>query len=240
MGTLAAGQESSTPVARQVQEELCPTVSGWGMSEVWTACVVGHVTNTVEQRTEASGYPMHDVELRVVDPETGVDLPPGEPGELLCRSYTTMHGYYEKPAETAEAIDADGWMHSGDLARMRPDGHVVFIGRLKDMLKVGGENVAPAEMEGRLRELDGVVDVAVVGHPDPRMGEVPVAYVLREPGATIDVDELLEHLRGRVATFKVPRHVRVVDELPMTPTGKIRKVELREQALVDFGDPRHG
>jgi fatty-acyl-CoA synthase len=240
MGTLAAGQESTTPVARRVQEELCPTVSGWGMSEVWTACVVGHVTNTVEQRTEASGYPMIDVELRVVDPETGADLPAGEPGELLCRSYTNMLGYYEKPVETAEALDAEGWMHSGDLARMRPDGHVVFMGRIKDMLKVGGENVAPAEMEGRLRELDGVVDVAVVGYPDPRLGEVPVAYVLREPDAEVDADALIEHLRGRVASFKLPRHVKVVDALPMTPTGKIRKVELRDQALADFGDPRHG
>ncbi|MGF1596300.1 MAG: AMP-binding protein [Acidimicrobiales bacterium] len=236
-GTLAAGQESSAPVARQVQEELCPTVSGWGMSEVWTACVVGHLTNTVEQRTEASGYPMLGIELRVVDPDTGEDQPTGIPGELLCRGYTTMLGYYDKPDETAETIDAGGWLHSGDLARMRSDGHVVFMGRLKDMLKVGGENVAPAEMEGRLRELDGVNDVAVVGYPDPRLGEVPVAYVLREAGAELDGEALIDHLRGRVASFKVPRHIRVVDELPMTPTGKIRKVELRQQALADFGDP---
>ena len=144
------------------------------MSEVWTACVVSHITNTVEQRTEASGHPMLDVELRVVDPDTGATLPTGEPGELLCRSYTNMLGYYEKPEETAEALDADGWMHSGDLARMRPDGHVVFMGRIKDMLKVGGENVAPAEMEGRLRELDGVVDVAVGrATPTPGSGRSP-------------------------------------------------------------------
>jgi fatty-acyl-CoA synthase len=233
-GTLAAGQESSTPIARRVQEELHPTASGWGMSEVWTACVVGHISNTVEQRTEASGYPMLGVELRVIDPETGEDRPTGEPGELLCRSYTTMLGYYEKPEATAETIDADGWLHSGDLARLRPDGHIVFMGRLKDMLKVGGENVAPAEMEGRLRELPGVMDVAVVGRPDERLGEVPVAYVLREPGADLDPAHLLDHLRDKVASFKLPRHVKVVDVLPMTPTGKIRKVELREQALDDF------
>jgi len=236
-GTLAAGQESTTPIARQVQDELCPTVSGWGMSEVWTACVVSHVTNTVEQRTEASGYPMLGVELRVIDPESGADQPPGEPGELLCRSYTTMVGYYRKPEATAETLDADGWLHSGDLARLRTDGHVVFMGRLKDMLKVGGENVAPAEMEGRLRELPGVNDVAVVGLPDARLGEVPVAYVLAEPGAELDPDELIAHLRGKVASFKVPRHVQVVDALPMTPTGKVRKVELRARALTDFAAP---
>ncbi len=237
MGTLAAGQESSTPIARRVQQELCPTVSGWGMSEVWTACVVGHVTNTIEQRTAASGYPMLGVELKVVDPESGEEQPVDIPGELLCRSYTTMLGYYEKPEATAETIDAEGWLHSGDLARMRADGHVVFMGRLKDMLKVGGENVAPAEMEGRLRELPGVNDVAIVGYPDPRLGEVPVAYVLPEAGAVLDPDQLLEHLRSKVASFKMPRHMKVVDALPMTPTGKIRKVELRAQALVDFGDP---
>ncbi|MFV0523391.1 MAG: class I adenylate-forming enzyme family protein [Acidimicrobiales bacterium] len=230
MGTLAAGQESTTPVAVRVQQELCPTVSAWGMSEVWTACVVGHVANTVEQRTEASGYPMVDVELRIIDPETGRDQPPDVPGELLCRSYTRMLGYYKKPVETAETIDPDGWLHTGDLARIRPDGHLVFMGRLKDMLKVGGENMAPAEVEGRLRECDGVADVAVVGLPDARLGEVPVAYVLAEPGAVLDGDALVDQLRGRVAGFKIPRHVAVVDELPMTPTGKIRKVELRDRA----------
>lgn len=229
-GTLAAGQESTTPVARRVQTELCPTASGWGMSEVWTACVVSHMADTVEQRTEASGRPMHDVELKVVDPVTGAEQPTGIPGELLCRSYTTMLGYYEKPDATAETIDADGWLHSGDLARIGDDGHVVFMGRLKDMLKVGGENVAPAEMEGRLREFDA----AVVGLPDDRLGEVPVGYVLRRPGVELDADELLAHLRGKVASFKVPRALKIVDELPMTPTGKVRKVELREKAPGDF------
>jgi len=234
LGTLAAGMQSTTPIAQQVQDELCPTVSGWGMSEVWTALVASHVTATREQRCEASGYPMLDVELRIIDPETGEDLPAEVPGELLCRSYTTMLGYYNKPEATAETIDADGWLHSGDLARIRADGHLVFMGRLKDMLKVGGENVAPAEIEGRLRELPGVVDVAVVGLHDDRLGEVPVGYVLREPGVELDVEALLEHLRGKVASFKLPRHLRIVNALPMTPTGKVRKVELRESARTDF------
>jgi len=145
-----------------------------------------------------------------------------------------MLGYYNKPEATAETIDAEGWLHSGDLARMRPDGHVVFIGRLKDMLKVGGENVAPAEMEGRLRELPGVNDAAVVGLADERLGEVPVAYVLSDPSVTLDTDELLEHLKGKVASFKLPRHIKIVNELPMTATGKIRKVELRDHAERDF------
>lgn len=240
LGTLAAGMESTTPIAYRAQEVLCPTVSGWGMSECWTALVASHVTATPKQRCEASGYPMLDVELRIVNPETGEDQPPATPGEILCRSYTTMLGYYNKPEATAETIDAEGWLHSGDLGRIGPDGHLVFMGRLKDMLKVGGENVAPAEVEGRLRELSGIVDVAVVGYPDPRLGEVPVAYVVAEPGAAVEESALVEHLRGRVASFKIPRHVRLVEAMPMTPTGKVRKVELREQALADFGDPAHG
>jgi len=231
-GMLAAGQESSRPVAYRSQE-LCPTVTGWGMSEVWTAIVVSHLSATPEQRCEASGYPMFGVDLRIIDPETGADQPADESGELLVHSYTRMLGYYNKPVETAETIDADGWLHTGDLARIRHDGHLQFIGRLKDMLKIGGENVAPAEIEGRLRELNGVVDAAVVGIPDDRLGEVGVAYVLRAPGADLDPNGLLDHLRGRIASFKIPRHVFVVDALPMTPTGKIRKVELREQARDD-------
>lgn len=240
VGILAAGQESSRPVAHRVQDTLCPTVSGWGMSEVWTAIVVSHPTHSREQRCEASGYPMVDVEVKVVDPVTGAEQPPNEPGELLCRSYTTMLGYYKKPEATAETIDADGWLHSGDLCRIRPDGHVVFIGRLKDMLKIGGENVAPAEIEGRLRELPGIIDVAVVGFPDERLGEVAAAYVLADASVARDPEALLAHLRGRVASFKIPRHITFVDALPMTPTGKVRKVELRQQALTDFGAATQG
>lgn len=235
IGTLAAGMESTTPIAHQAQDVLCPTVSAWGMSELWTSVVTTHPMATVEQRCATSGYPMVDVELRVIDPESGHPQPPDVPGELLVRSYTTMSGYYNKPEETAEAIDSDGWLHTGDLARIRSDGYLVFMGRLKDQLKVGGENVAPAEIEGRLRELDGVVDVAVVGCPDPRLGEVPVAYVLAAEGAELGGEELVEHLRGKIASFKIPRHVRIVEQLPMTPTGKVRKVELRDRAREEFG-----
>lgn len=234
LGTLAAGMESTTPIAYQAQEVLCPTVSAWGMSELCTSVVNTHPLAAREQRCETSGYPMLDVELRIVDPETGGEQPPDVAGELLVRSYTLMSGYYNKPEETAEAIDADGWLHTGDLARVRSDGNLVFMGRLKDQLKVGGENVAPAEIEGRLRDVPGVLDVAVVGCPDARLGEIPVAYVLVQDGVEIDEETLLGHLRGKVASFKIPRHVRVVRDLPMTPTGKVRKVELRDRARHEF------
>ncbi|MEA3218477.1 MAG: fatty-acyl-CoA synthase [Acidimicrobiia bacterium] len=239
-GSFAAGMESSTPIAYRTQEVFCPTVSGWGMSETWAFVSASHPAHSVEQRCEGSGYPMLDIEVRVIDPATGDDVPADTPGELLARGYTLMHGYYEKPAETAEAIDAEGWMHTGDLCRIRADGHLVFMGRLKDMLKIGGENVAPAEVEGRLRTIDGVIDAAVVGYPDPRLGEVAVAYVSVEPGVTLDEETMLGHLRGRIASFKIPRHLRLMETLPMTPSGKVRKVELRALALEELGDPNHG
>ena len=240
LGTLAAGMDSSTPVAHRAQEMFCPTVSGWGMSESWAFVSCSHPTHSVEQRCAASGYPMLDCEFRVIDPETGADQPPDTPGELLFRGYSMMTGYYRKPEATAETIDAEGWLHSGDMVRIRPDGHLVFMGRYKDMLKVGGENVAPAEIEGRLLELAEVAEVAVVGYPDPRLGEVPVAYVVAAAGAALTEDEVVGALRGRVASFKLPRHARLVDALPMTPSGKVRKVELRAKALEDLGDPHHG
>jgi fatty-acyl-CoA synthase len=240
LGTLAAGQESSAPVAHRAQELFCPTVSGWGMSETWPFVSCTHPSADVTQRCEASGYPMTDIEFRIVDVDTGHDQPPGVPGELWCRGYTVTQGYYAKPDATAETIDADGWLHSGDMAKVRADGHLVFMGRYKDMLKVGGENVAPAEIEVRLAELSGVAEVAVVGYPDPRLGEVPVAYVVAAPGSGLTPDDVVGHLAGRVAGFKVPRHVRFVEALPMTSSGKVRKVELRAAALEDLGDPRHG
>ena len=230
VGTLAAGMESSTPTARRANELFCPTVSGWGMSETWPFVACTHPTHSVELRSEASGYPMTDMEFRVLDPETGADQPPGLPGELLFRGFTMMKGYYSKPEATAETIDADGWLHSGDLVRMRADGHLVFIGRLKDMLKVGGENMAPAEIEGRLLQMDGVAEVAVVGYPDARLGEVPVAFVVQDGSTDIDGDTLRAALKGRIASFKIPRHIWFVEAMPMTPSGKIRKVELRAMA----------
>ena len=240
VGTLAAGMDSSTAVARRAQELFCPTVSGWGMSESWAFVSCSHPSHSVEQRCEASGYPMLDMEFRVIDPETGADVAGGTPGELLFRGYSMMRGYYRKPDATAETIDGEGWLHSGDLVRIRPDGHLVFMGRFKDMLKVGGENVAPAEIEGRLLDVEGVAEVAVVGYPDPRLGEVAVAYVVPAAGASLSEEVLLGALKGRVASFKVPRHVRLLEALPMTPSGKVRKVELRARALEDLGDPHHG
>ena len=237
IGSLPAGMESTVPIARRSQD-ICPTISGFGMSECWSFICVSHPSHTLEQRTEASGYPMDGVEIEIRDPETGVVITDGSPGRFFIRNFTVTAGYWANPEATDEAI-IDGWLDTGDMACMRPDGHVVFMGRYKDMLKVGGENMSPAEVEGYLLEVDGVAEVAVVAYPDERLGEVPVAYVVRSADASDEsVTEagLIEPLRGRIASYKIPRAVVFVDELPMTPSGKIRKIELRAHALQDLAD----
>ena len=230
IGTLPSGVESTIPVADKVQDVFCPTISGFGMTESWAFVSCSNPSHTREQRVQASGIAMNDYEFRVVDPVTGRDQPPDVPGELLVRGYAVMEGYWDNADATREAIDADGWLHSGDMARLRPDGHLVFMGRYKDMLKVGGENVSPAEVETYLRTMPEVLDAAVVAYPDPRLAEVPVAFVILKSGEDVPGEALTARLKGRIASYKIPRHVIVVDEFPMTPSGKIRKVELRARA----------
>jgi fatty-acyl-CoA synthase len=231
-GTLAVGMASSVPIARRAQRELCPTVSGWGLTETWAFATMSYFTSSAEQRCEASGIAMPGYELRIVDPASGATLPPDTPGEILVRSYMNTPGYYRQPEATAQTIDAEGWLHTGDMGVLRVDGHLRFLGRYKDILKVGGENVSPAEVEAFVLSHPAVAQVAVVGYPDERLAEVPVAFVVRRANsaATTEAD-LIGHCRGRIAGFKVPRHVLFVDALPMTPTGKVQKFRLREMAL---------
>ena len=186
-------------------------------------------------RLEASGYPGIGYNSRIVDLETGGLCEPGKEGELQVRGRYLMQGYYKKPAETMASYTDDGWFHTGDTAVWRPDGHLRFLGRYKDMLKVGGENVDPMEVEGFLLDHPAVFQVAVVGCPDERLSEVAVAYVQKVPGQAITGDEVIGYCRGKVASFKIPRHVVFIDEFPMTASGKIRKVELRADAKERFG-----
>src|SRR5262249_45353038 len=165
------------------------------------------------------------------DPGAGVEQPPSVPGEILARGHLVAPGYYKKPEDTARAIDGDGWFHTGDMGVMRPDGHLRFVGRYKDMLKIGGENVDPMEVEAFLMSHPGVNLAAVVGFPDVRLSEVAVAFVKREPGHALTEDEGLAPCPRRIARFKIPRRVLFVDDFPMTSSGKIQKVKLREDAL---------
>ena len=230
-GILAAGMQSSTAIARRARELLGRFVSGYGMSEIGVGVAIGALDSTPEQSCEASGYPAPGYEVRIVDPGTGREQPAGVPGEIFARGYSLMRGYYNRPEATAAAIDADGWLHTGDMGLLRADGHLRFMGRYKDMLKVGGENVDPMEVEAFLMAHPGITLAAVVGYPDARLSEVGVAFVRREPGRPLTVDEVLAHCRGRIARFKIPRHVIFVDEFPMTSSGKIQKAKLREEAL---------
>lgn len=230
-GILAAGMSSSVPIARRARKLFGPLISGYGMSEFGVGVAIGALDSTEEQSCEASGYPAPGYEIRVVDPATGRDQPMGTPGEILVRGYTLMRGYYNKPEATAAAIDKDGFMHTGDMGVFRADGHLRFMGRYKDMLKIGGENVDPMEVEAYLMSHPGIDLAAVVAYPDARLSEVGVAFVRRAPGAAVTEDDVLAHCRGRIASFKIPRRVVFVDDFPMTSSGKIQKVTLREEAL---------
>ncbi|MSO75506.1 MAG: hypothetical protein EXQ87_01135 [Alphaproteobacteria bacterium] len=231
-GVFAAGMQSATPVARRGARALAPlkNLSGYGMTECWIGVALGGLDDDMAHRCETSGYPAPGYELRVVDPGTGAVLPAGVQGELQVRGYSIMREYYKKPEETAATFTEDGWLRTGDTAVWLADGYIRFLGRTNDMLKVGGENVDPMETECLLLEHPLIHQVAVVGLPDARLSEVPVAYVERAPGAHIDGDAVIAYCRGKVASFKVPRHVIFVDAFPMTESGKIRKAELRRDA----------
>jgi fatty-acyl-CoA synthase len=232
-GLFAAGMHSATPVNRRAAKVLAPfkSVAGFGMTETWLGVMVGALDDDETHRCETSGYPGLGYETRIADPETGAEQPVGVPGELLVKGYSLMLGYYKKPDETAACYDAEGWFHTGDTAERLEDGYLRFLGRYKDMLKVGGENVDPMETEGLLLAHGEVFQVAIVGFPDEKLSEVPVAFVQRPPGSQIEGSAVIDYCRGKVASFKIPRHVIFVDEFPMTASGKIRKVDLRAEAL---------
>ena len=229
-GLAAAGMQATEPIVRRAQE-LLPTVTLWGMTEIGGAGTLSYLDSDAEVRTTMSGWPLAaGYEIKVVDPVSGLSQPPGELGEICFRGNAVMQGYYRKPEETARTVDADGWVHSGDVGFLRADGCLRFLGRYKDMLKVGGENVDPMEVEAFLLEDPRINHVAVVGVPDPRLAEVPVAFVIREDGAALSEEDVIGLCRGRLASFKIPRRVYFVDQFPMTGSGKIQKYLLREEA----------
>ena len=236
-GTFPSGMTSSARIARRVQAEMVPTFTGWGMTETFTFATMSFGNSTPEQRSDASGYPAPGFEIKVVDQESGQEVAVGEEGELLIRGYMITQGYYRKPEETAEAIDREGWLHTGDTVVLRADGHIRFVGRYKDQLRVGGENVSPAEVEAFLMAHEAIDQVAVVGYPDARLNEVAVAFVVPAPAKRVTSEEIAAYCKGRIASFKSPRHVLPVDAFPMTASGKVRKHRLRKLALDRLGDP---
>jgi fatty-acyl-CoA synthase len=214
--------------AMQRELPFAVQVSAFGATEGAGVIAFNLPDDPPEKRFTTQGLPFPGIEVRIVDPDTGAVLPPGERGEIQYRGYSNFEGYYKDPEKTAEVVDADGWFHSGDLGTLDEDGRVAYQGRLKDMLKVGGENVAAAEIEGFLARHEAVEIVQVVGAPDAHYVEVPAAFVQLKEGATAGERELVEFCAGSISTFKVPRYIRFVDDWPMSGT-KIQKYKLRER-----------
>jgi fatty-acyl-CoA synthase len=226
---IMAGSPCPVEVMRQVLERMhMPEVTiCYGMTETSPVSFQSTRDDDLEHRTATVGAVHPHVECKIADPETGRTVPRGMPGELLSRGYLVMLGYWDDEAATAAAIDAAGWMHTGDQAVMREDGYVNIIGRIKDMVIRGGENVYPREIEEFLYRHPKIQDVQVIGVPDAKYGEELCAWVRLRDGVTATEDEIRDFCRGEIATFKIPRYVRFTTEFPMTVTGKIRKVEMR-------------
>lgn len=222
---------------RSMQERLpgATQVSGFGSTEACSFLSLGTPDEPLDARVSTTGRPLPGVQVRVVDPETRADLPRGSLGEIAYRGWSTFDGYYNAPERNAEVFDADGWFYSGDLGVLDVEGRLRFVGRLKDMLKVGGENVAAAEVEGYLLTHPAVLLAQVVAAPDARYVEVPAAFIQLQPGATATEQELIDFCLGKIATFKVPRYVRFVDDWPMSGT-KIRKYVLRERIAAELAE----
>lgn len=185
---------------------------------------------SLEKKCSTVGKAMPGVEVAIIDPETGRHMGPGEHGEICCRGYNVMKGYYNMPEETAKAIDKDGWLHSGDIGTVDEDGYYIITGRLKDMVIRGGENIYPKEVEDFIHRMDGISDAQVVGVPSEKYGEQPGVFIILKPGVAMTAEDVQDHCRGKIAWYKIPKYVAFVDEYPLTASGKIMKYKLREMA----------
>ena len=208
----------------------------YGMTETSPVSCQTRADDDLDRRTATIGRVHPHVEIKIVDPVTGETVERGQTGEFCTRGYSVMLGYWDDPEKTAEAIDADGWMHTGDLAEMREDGYCNIVGRIKDMVIRGGENIYPREIEEFLYQHPDIEDVQVIGVPDQKYGEELCAWVkLRAGSDPLDADAVRAYATGRLAHYKIPRYVMVVEEFPMTVTGKIRKVQMREESARQLG-----
>ncbi len=227
---IMAGAPCPVEVMRGTMDELgCNVSIAYGLTEASPVITMTRFADSLERRVETVGRTLPGIEVKIAS-DAHQPLPQGQTGELACRGYNVMLGYYGLPEMTAEVIDNDGWLYSGDLATMDEEGYVRIVGRKKDMLITGGFNVYPAEIEEYLFTHPKVQNVTVVGIPDDVMGEVAIAYVIPCDGVTIDPAEIVDYCVGRIANFKVPRYVEIVDQFPMTQSGKVQKFRLRQAA----------
>ena len=234
---IMAGSPCPIEVMRQVvdQMNMREVTIAYGMTETSPVSTQTSADDPLEKRVTTVGRVHPHVEIRIADPDTGETVPRGTGGEFLTRGYSVMLGYWNDEARTAEAIDSDGWMHTGDLAVMDDGGYVNIVGRIKDMIIRGGENVYPREVEEFLYTHPDIVDVQVIGLPDVRYGEEVMAWIHLRDGADTTDEDIKEFCRASIAHFKVPRYIKFTDSFPMTITGKIQKFKMREQSIEELG-----
>jgi fatty-acyl-CoA synthase len=229
---IMAGSPCPEPVMRQVMEKMhCSEITiVYGLTEASPGITQTRTDDPVHVRVSTVGKPFDAVEVRIIDPESGVTLPPGKPGELCSRGYNTMRGYYKMPQQTAEVISADGWLRTGDQAVEDENGYIKITGRLKDVIIRGGENIYPKEVEDFLRGIPHIRDVQIVAVSSEKYGEEAAAFVQLHSGAALEPAEIQDYCRGKIARYKIPKHIFFTDSYPMTASGKIQKFKLREEA----------
>jgi len=234
---IMAGSPCPIEVMRQVIDEMnmAEVTIAYGQTETSPVSTQTRTSDSVDVRVTTVGAVLPHVEAKIVDPETGETVERGNEGEYCTRGFHVMLGYWNDPDKTAEAIDADGWMHSGDLATMDDAGNVNIVGRIKDMIIRGGENVYPREIEEFLYTHPAIADAQVIGVPDEKYGEEIMAWVQLAPDAQATEESVREFCKGKIAHFKIPRYISFVNEFPMTVTGKVRKMEMREKSIAELG-----
>jgi fatty-acyl-CoA synthase len=209
----------------------------YGLTEGSPVMTQTRADDDFEHKVTTVGRALPGIDVRVVDPLSGEEVPRGEPGEVVCAGYNVMKGYYNLPEATAEVIDGRGRLHSGDLGIMDQEGYLVITGRIKDMIIRGGENIYPREIEEFFAGMPGVLDVQVVSVPSYKYGEEAAAFIIPRPGVVLTVPDVRAFCRGRIAWHKVPRHIAFVEAFPLTGSGKIQKYKLRQIAAEMFPDP---
>ena len=234
---IMAGSPCPTEVMKRVvdQMHLGEITIAYGMTETSPVSCQSSTDTPQDKRVSTVGTVQPHLEIKIVDPETGATVARGQSGEFLTRGYSVMHGYWQDEEKTREAIDAEGWMHTGDLAVMDAEGYVNIVGRIKDLVIRGGENIYPREIEEFLYRHPKVQDVQVVGLPDKRYGEELCAWIIVKPGQTATEDEVRAFCKGQIAHYKVPKYIQFVAEFPMTVTGKIQKFKIRDEMKARLG-----
>jgi len=233
---IMAGSPCPIRIMEQVIEHMHMTdvTICYGLTEASPVITQTRVDDDIRKRVETVGRAMPEIEVKVIDPETGQAVPANVPGEICCRGYNVMRGYYKMEEATRQTIDTDGWLHSGDLGTMDEDGYVRITGRLKDMIIRGGENIYPREIEEFLYTMEGIYDVQVVGVPSQKYGEEVGAFIILREGYSYEPEDIRDFCRGKISRYKIPQHIAFVDGYDMTASGKVQKFKLREQAAEIF------